>query len=105
MQDTCASEEFLKNIIRFCEMKFKEKIKELFVNILALTFIGVFYYFYDTWTPSDKFASGWRAGLFETILKFLHEKKLGVFIGKGTLITLFTYYFYKIFIIFKIKKK
>ncbi|KGK29173.1 MULTISPECIES: hypothetical protein [Cellulophaga] len=87
------------------KIKINEKTEELLHNLFALICLGFLYYIYDLWTPSDPFPSGWRPVLFEVVLSFLHNNKLGLFIGKGGLITLALYYLYKIYVLFKIKKK
>ncbi|EWH12679.1 MULTISPECIES: hypothetical protein [Cellulophaga] len=77
-------------------MKLSDKTEELLVNLLALGTTIFLYYIYDYWTPMEEFPSSWRAGLLEAILRYLHNNKFGVFLGKGTLLVLSSYYIYKI---------
>ena len=85
-------------------MKLSDKTEELFVNLLALTTTVFLYYIYDYWTPLEEFPSSWRAGLLEAILRYLHNDKFGIFIGKGGLIIIAIYYIYKIIRDFSKKK-
>lgn len=77
-------------------MKLSEKTQELLHNLFAILCLEFLYYIYDFWTPMEEFPSSWRAGLLEAILRYLHNNKFGVFLGKGTLLVLSSYYIYKI---------
>ncbi|MGJ8733356.1 MAG: hypothetical protein ACSHW4_09420 [Cellulophaga sp.] len=77
-------------------MKLSDKTQELLHNLFAVLCLEFLYYIYDYWTPSETQPSGWRPILFEAILAYLHNNKFGVFLGKGTLLVLSTYYIYKI---------
>lgn len=77
-------------------MKLSEKTQELLHNLFAILCLEFLYYIYDFWTPMEEFPSSWRASLLEAILRYLHNNKFGVLLGKGTLLALSTYYIYKI---------
>ncbi|PKB44151.1 hypothetical protein AX016_2365 [Cellulophaga sp. RHA19] len=77
-------------------MKLSDKTQELLHNLFAVLCLEFLYYIYDFWTPMEEFPSSWRAGLLEAILRYLHNNKFGVFLGKGTLLVLSAYYIYKI---------
>ncbi|MDO6490965.1 MULTISPECIES: hypothetical protein [unclassified Cellulophaga] len=77
-------------------MKLSEKTQELLHNLFSILCLEFLYYIYDFWTPMEEFPSSWRAGLLEAILRYLHNNKFGVFLGKGTLLVLSSYYIYKI---------
>ena len=85
-------------------MKLSDKTQELLHNLFAVLCLEFLYYIYDFWTPMEEFPSSWRAGLLEAILRYLHNNKFGVFLGKGTLLVLSAYYIYKIIRDFSKKK-
>lgn len=77
-------------------MKLSDKTQELLHNLFAVLCLEFLYYIYDYWTPMEEFPSSWRAGLLEAILRYLHNNEFGVFLGKGILLVLSSYYIYKI---------